>query len=105
MSSSAMVNPLISNRDNNEITNCVSTPDSTFKLSIFVSISSGVAPFTIASPASAATTVAVRDLWARASKGVAITRYPATGVVTVGAHETLLLRLTPQKAVALVEID
>jgi alpha-galactosidase len=53
----------------------------------------------------AATTVAVRDLWARASKGVAIARYPATGVVTVGAHETLLLRLTPQKAVALVEID
>ena len=53
----------------------------------------------------AATTVAVRDLWARASKGAAIGRYPATGVVTVGAHETVLLRLTPQKAVALVEID
>ena len=84
MSSSAMVNPLISNRDNNEITNCVSTPDSTFKLSIFVSISSGVAPFTIASPASAATTVAALAISIAFSNSRAL--FPSRPLDSLSAH-------------------
>ena len=46
------------------------------------------------------TTAEVRDLWAHASRGTATGRYPdaaACGSVEVGAHETVLLRLTPQK--------
>ena len=49
---------------------------------------------------SATATAEVRDLWAHASRGAATGRYPdaaSCGAVSVGAHETVLLRLTPQK--------
>eukprot|EP00308_Calcidiscus_leptoporus_P013319 CAMPEP_0119370774 /NCGR_PEP_ID=MMETSP1334-20130426/17081_1 /TAXON_ID=127549 /ORGANISM="Calcidiscus leptoporus, Strain RCC1130" /LENGTH=209 /DNA_ID=CAMNT_0007387899 /DNA_START=42 /DNA_END=671 /DNA_ORIENTATION=- len=49
---------------------------------------------------STATSAAVRNLWAHRSEGVATGRYPAGRPgVAVGAHETVLLRLTPYEEV------
>lgn len=41
-------------------------------------------------------TAAVRDLWARKDLGVFGGGYPAEGGISVAAHETKLLKVTPQ---------
>ena len=48
---------------------------------------------------SGTTSATVRDLWAHKSLGVTTGKFPAGEPLAVGAHETVLLRLTPKKEV------
>merc|ERR1712083_173100 len=48
------------------------------------------------------TTASVRDLWKQADAGRSVGRFPAKGTVSVEAHATMVLRLTPEKAKVVV---